>query len=342
MDGCGEGSGTNRMMMEKLSLACDRLLSHLQLACCPSHCASPLQGKDLLIHSLLDPELKALRLTGHHGDISAMVFGTGRDPLLLCSASADYVIVWDIRLCYRRTREVIGTLLGKVVHLSFCPCDERVAACSGDKVYILNSKIEDVLSVLAGHLGPLTAAEFCPWNKDILVSISEDRTFKKSRQLVTGSADGQVGRTHPHTHTHTHTHTLSKSVISHWFQVWSFTLPEDHRCHLVTKLDLHKVQQRHQRHLDTVVPQTGGVIGITPDPVETAKPVLRICAYHRRLPDIDHGQQSDNSWVWMGSSDGLYLVDLGTSELQMTLLFRGILLPSLCVCVCVFVWKSAP
>ncbi|XP_064858659.1 WD repeat-containing protein 27 [Oncorhynchus nerka] len=327
MDGCGEGSGTNRLMVEKLSLSCDRLLSHLQLACCPSHCASPLQGKDLLIHCLLDTELKALRLTGHHGDISAMVFGTGRDPLLLCSASADYVIIWDIQRCYRRTREgvvasgtVIGTLLGKVVHLSFCPCDERVAACSGAKVYILNSNIEEALSVLAGHLGPLTAAEFCPWDKDILVSISEDRTFKvwglkmeqilyqsavlsaspllsmlfleKSRQLVTGSADGQV---------------------------WSFTLPEDHRCHLVTKLDLHKVQQRHQRHLDTVAPQTGGVLGITPDPVETAKPVLRICAYHRRLPDIDHGQQS---WVWMGSSDGLYLVDLGTSELHMTLLFR--------------------
>ncbi|CDQ95739.1 unnamed protein product, partial [Oncorhynchus mykiss] len=124
-----------------------------------------------------------------------------------------------------------------------------------------------------------------------------------------------------------------KSGISHCFQVWSFTLPEDHRCHLVTKLDLHKVQQRHQRHLDTVVPQTGGVLGITPDSVETAKPVLRLCAYHR-LPDIDHGQQS---WVWMGSSDGLYLVDLGTSELHMTLLFRGMLLPSVCVyfCVCV-------
>lgn len=58
MDGCGEGSGTNRLMVEKLSLSCDRLLSHLQLACCPSHCASPLQGKDLLIHCLLDTELK--------------------------------------------------------------------------------------------------------------------------------------------------------------------------------------------------------------------------------------------------------------------------------------------
>lgn len=35
-----------------------------------------------------------------------------------------------------------------------------------------------MISTLRGHLGPLTAAEFCPWNKDVLVTISEDRTFK--------------------------------------------------------------------------------------------------------------------------------------------------------------------
>lgn len=35
---------------------------------------------------------------------------------------------------------VIGTLLGKVVHLSFCASDERVAACSGATVHVLSSK----------------------------------------------------------------------------------------------------------------------------------------------------------------------------------------------------------
>lgn len=35
---------------------------------------------------------------------------------------------------------IIGTLLGKVVHLSFCASDERVAACSGTTVHVLSSK----------------------------------------------------------------------------------------------------------------------------------------------------------------------------------------------------------
>ncbi|KAL0983864.1 hypothetical protein UPYG_G00133990 [Umbra pygmaea] len=324
MDACGEHRESTRLMVEKLSLSCDRLMSHLQLGCCPSHCATPLQGKKVLLHCITDPEQKPLQLTGHHGDITALVFGTGRNPLMLCSASADYVIVWDIEHCYRRTRDgvvasgrVIGTLLGKVVHLSFCPLDQRVSACTGDKVYILSSKMEDVLSVLAGHLAPLTAAEFSPWKTDILVSISEDRTFKvwclkkdeiiyqsavlsatpllsvyfleKSRHLLTGSADGQV---------------------------WSFTFSEDHRCHLVTRLDLQKVLLRHQRQLETVAPQTAGVKGFTPDPVETEKPILRICAHHKQL--------EYQSLVWIGSSDGLYLLDLATSELLKALLLRDV------------------
>lgn len=46
-----------------------------------------------------------LLLTGHHGEISAMTFGKGSGPVLLCSASADYIIVWDIELCQKRTQE---------------------------------------------------------------------------------------------------------------------------------------------------------------------------------------------------------------------------------------------
>lgn len=46
-----------------------------------------------------------LLLTGHHGEISAMTFGKLSGPVLLCSASPDYIIVWDIELCHRRTQE---------------------------------------------------------------------------------------------------------------------------------------------------------------------------------------------------------------------------------------------
>lgn len=116
--------------------------------------------------------LQPLQLAGHHGEVSALAFGQRSRPILLCSASADYVIVWDIEQCQRKTQEgqkianmsqqpalsytnhqlnmllagevaagtVIGTLLGKVVHLSFCASDERVAACSGATVHVLSSK----------------------------------------------------------------------------------------------------------------------------------------------------------------------------------------------------------
>lgn len=45
-------------MLEKLSLACDRLLAHRQLACCHSYFGIPQHGKDILIHSNKDIEQK--------------------------------------------------------------------------------------------------------------------------------------------------------------------------------------------------------------------------------------------------------------------------------------------
>uniref|UniRef100_A0A8C9XHP8 WD repeat domain 27 n=1 Tax=Sander lucioperca TaxID=283035 RepID=A0A8C9XHP8_SANLU len=245
-----------QMVIEKLSLTCDRLLSHRQLACCQSYCGIPLDGMKMLIYTNMDIEHKPLLLTGHHGEISAMTFGKGSGPVLLCSASADYIIVWDIELCQKRTKEgkvaagtVIGSLLGEVFYCCF------------------PHQRHEVISTLTSHLGPLTSAEFCPWNKDILVTTSEDRTFKvwdlktetvcyqsfvlsaspllsvffleENRHLITGSTDGQL---------------------------WCFSLPDDHKCHLVTKMDLQKMEKRHQMHRGTV----------TVDEVETSKPVLRM------------------------------------------------------------------
>ncbi|XP_054456736.1 WD repeat-containing protein 27 [Anoplopoma fimbria] len=317
------------MVIEKLSLTCDGLLSHLQLACCHWYCGIPLHGKEMLIYSNVHIEQKPLLLTGHHGEISAMTFGTRSSPVLLCSASADYIIVWDIELCQKRTQEgkaaagtVIGTLLGEVVHLSFCFSDERVAACSGATVYILSSKRHKVISTLTCHLGPLTSAEFCPWNKDILVTTSEDRTFKvwdlkaeavcyqsfvlsaspllsvllleENRHIITGSTDGQL---------------------------WCFSLPDDHKCHLVTKMDLHKMEKRHQTHQGTVSDQAGFTEQSAVDEVETSKPVLRM-ALCKSFTDTSSEHIKDNSWLCIGSSDGLYVVDLATSELLTALCFK--------------------
>ncbi|KAM6922428.1 WD repeat-containing protein 27 [Lycodopsis pacificus] len=314
------------MVIEKLSLTCDRLLSHRQLACCHSYCGVPLHGKDMLIYSNMDTEQKPLLLTGHHGEISAMTFGKRSRPVLLCSASADYIIIWDIELCQMRTHAgrvaagtVIGTLLGEVVHLSFCFSDERVAACSGATLYVLSSKSHEVISTLTCHLGPLTSAEFCPWNKDIIVTTSTDRTFKvwdlkteavcyqsfvlsaspllsvflseQNRHIITGSTDGQL---------------------------WCFSLSDDHKCHLVTKMDLQKMEKRHQTHQGTVSEQSGFAEQSAVDNVETSKPVLRMALCN----SFTDTSSEHTNWLCIGSSDGLYVVDLATSELLTALNFK--------------------
>uniref|UniRef100_A0A3B5LY07 Uncharacterized protein n=1 Tax=Xiphophorus couchianus TaxID=32473 RepID=A0A3B5LY07_9TELE len=282
------------MIKEKLSFTCDVLLSHQQLACCDCYCGIPHQGNNVLIYKEFNSNNSPLLLTGHHGDISAMTFGKRSSPVTLCSASSEYIIIWDIQACQKRQEEgkraagtVIGTLLGNVVHLSFCSDDELVAVCSGTTIYVLNSKRQEVIYTLNGHLGFLTSAEFCPWNTNILVSTSEDRTFKvwdlkagavfyqsfvlggssllsvlfleEEEQLITGSTDGQM---------------------------WCFSFDDDYKCHLVKKMDLQKMEKRYEMRQDTL----------------------------------------NNSWFCVGSSNGLYVVELATSELLMVLYFKGRLL----------------
>ncbi|XP_020488469.2 WD repeat-containing protein 27 [Labrus bergylta] len=316
-------------MLEKLSLTCDRLLSHRQLACCHGYCGVPVHGKDMLVYRHVDTEKKPLLLTGHHGEICAMTFGKGSRPVLLCSASADYVIVWDIERCQRRTQEgkvaagiVIGSLLGEVVNLSFCLSDERVAACSGSTVYILSSKKHEVISSLKRHLAPVTSAEFCPWNKDVLVTTSEDRTFKvwdlkteavcyqssvlsaspllsvffleENRHFITGSTDGQL---------------------------WCFSLPDDHKCHLVTKMDIEKMEKRYQIHHGTVSHEEGVTEQSSEENMETSKPVLKMALYSL-FTDDSNEHSKDNSRICIGSTDGLYVVDLASSELLTAIYFK--------------------
>ncbi|XP_062320459.1 WD repeat-containing protein 27 [Osmerus eperlanus] len=333
MSGLGEDSGNKILMVERLSLSFDSLVSHVPLACSPSYCAVPSNRNDLLVYSHQNTAEKPLRLCGNHGEVGALEFGAQGTPALLCSASADYVIVWDLDRCSSRSRRglaadgtVVGTLLGTVVHLSFSSSDQRVSACCGSYIYILSSQQEKVGRALKGHRGPVTAAEFCPWDQDTLVSTGEDRTFMvwdvnkeavlylsgvlsaspllsiaflgENRQLVTGSADGQV---------------------------WCFSLPGDSQCRTVSRLDLHKAQQRHQqRHqqryqqqLERQAQNTG--VEKQPGSVEMDRPVLTMCSLSC---SSRYCSPEQSSWVWLGSSDGLYLIDLATSEILTTLCFR--------------------
>ncbi|XP_061692752.1 WD repeat-containing protein 27 isoform X3 [Syngnathoides biaculeatus] len=304
------------MIVEKFKLTCDRLLSYQQLACCYNYTAIPLRGGDILLYSNSDVE-KTFRLSGHYGEITSMTFGKGKSPVLLCSASADYIIVWNVEVCLSRLTQgsfasgtVIASSLGEVVHLSFCFSDGRVVACSGAAAYILSSQKQERISTLTGHLGPVTSAEFCPWDKHILVTTSEDRTFKlwdlhtetalyqsfvlsaspllsvffmvKKNYMITGSTDGQV---------------------------WCFSFSNTFSCQLVTKIDLDKSERRHQ----------AGVAEKSSE-VDISKPVLKMASFGSSN-DNTNAEKRDESWLCIASTDGLYIVNLATSELVTVLHF---------------------
>uniref|UniRef100_A0A671QJT9 WD repeat domain 27 n=1 Tax=Sinocyclocheilus anshuiensis TaxID=1608454 RepID=A0A671QJT9_9TELE len=276
---------------ERFSLTCNKPVSHLQLACCPSHCAVPWQDKNIRIYenNNLEPPLE---LTGHHGDVSAMAFGTVRDRLHLCSASEDYVIVWDIDRCYTQIKDgnnacrVVGTLLGRVVHLSLCPLSAKMAACSGSRVFLLNSEREEAPGIYM-HMTSFSFFFLFCFTAYPLLSLF---FMEQNSQFITGSGDGQL---------------------------WCYTLPVDHKCRLLTKLDLLKLQQKHERNLrKTSSPQNR--------PDETTRNDVR-GTVERAKPSSHTSLQQRGSCVWIGSSDGLYLLDLDTSELLMNLPLRGII-----------------
>ncbi|XP_023819338.1 WD repeat-containing protein 27 isoform X4 [Oryzias latipes] len=236
-------------MKEKLSLICDRLLSHQQIACCQLFFGIPHHGKDLLIYNILD----------------------------------------------------------------------------------LQQKTQETQSRLTGHLGPLTSAEFCPWNENVLISTSEDRTFKvwdlntetvvyqsfvlsafpllnvmfleSERFLIVGSADGQV---------------------------FCYSIGDNHKFSPVTKLDLQKLEKRYKVQRRNMSHEAGNSRSLqqhkevgessTEDKVETSKPILALFCPLRNK----NINEIDNSWFCIGSSDGLYVVDLATSELSKVLFFKEI------------------
>ncbi|XP_067667942.1 WD repeat-containing protein 27-like [Haliotis asinina] len=147
--------------------------------------AVPTKKTDIGIWSFQSLQSEPLILTGHRQPITSICFGFNTNPKLLCSAAGDYVIVWNIHTArekYTRgdrvTGQIVGTTLGQVQFCCFNVDDSLVAACVGEKVFILTSNFQSVIAELEGHNGPVTRAEFCPHYTSTLVTISDDRTFK--------------------------------------------------------------------------------------------------------------------------------------------------------------------
>ncbi|XP_078226606.1 WD repeat-containing protein 27 isoform X2 [Callithrix jacchus] len=335
------GGCVRDIVIEKYLVESKESASHVQLACSMQHCAFPLDGNELCIWNTEDPSHQLLILRGHHQPITAMAFGNKVNPLLICSASLDYVIMWNLDECRKKVLQglvprgtVMGSLLGKVLCLQLSPDDQVIAVCAGNKILTLDIETQAVLAKLQGHLGPVTAVEFCPWQAGIIISVSEDRGFKVwdhctgsliysssvlsaypllslfidagSRQLVTGCADGQL---------------------------WIFSLMDGHHYRRVARVDLRKKTETfftrrvksglYSQPEESWLPSTsalgkGEQVGVT-------FPILRLAPCDlSRVPHSACGclSSENTQCLWIGSSVGLFVFNPANLEVEAALYYK--------------------
>uniref|UniRef100_A0A2K5IGF5 Uncharacterized protein n=1 Tax=Colobus angolensis palliatus TaxID=336983 RepID=A0A2K5IGF5_COLAP len=103
--GCLSDTVTEKYLVES-----KESVSHVQLACSMQDCAFPLDGTELCIWNTKSPSHQLLILRGHHQPITAMAFGNKVNPLLICSASPDYVIMWNLDECREKVLQAYPLL----------------------------------------------------------------------------------------------------------------------------------------------------------------------------------------------------------------------------------------
>ncbi|PVD27117.1 hypothetical protein C0Q70_12268 [Pomacea canaliculata] len=144
----------------------------------------PLAKNTPAVWDITDVKAEPLSLIGHTKAVSALCFSHD-EPVLLCSAADDYVIVWNIRKCqhdFAKQLKVTGNVVvvrpGTTTYISFSLDAEHIALCVDSVVKIASVSKAKIVAELASHQAKVTAAEFCPHYIGTLVSISDDRTFK--------------------------------------------------------------------------------------------------------------------------------------------------------------------
>ncbi|KAF7253542.1 WD repeat-containing protein 27, partial [Varanus komodoensis] len=324
--------------------------SHVQLACSLHYCAFPMNGNELCILNTTDePNHQPLHLIGHHHSITALAFGNKLNPLLICSASHDYVIVWNLDECMKKVLQgfmpqgiVIGTLLGMVLYVRFSPDDQTVAVCAGNRIYMLNAKNEAIVAELEGHLAPVTAAEFCTWETNILISVSEDRSFKARKLLLGMVWDYCTGLLIYRSAIITAFPLLSlyideenKQFITGCGdgQLWIFSLISGHQYRCVAHIDIKKEREKFCRirksgHFDEI--QDSPKMNTPNDlrnkeMVEATFPILRIehCDKSTSVGDELHNFPAVNAHcLWIGSSTGLFIINMANFELEAVLHYK--------------------
>ncbi|XP_068795215.1 WD repeat-containing protein 27 isoform X3 [Struthio camelus] len=299
----GDGGGP-QVVWEKHLLKCRLSESLVQLACTQHYCAFPLNENELCVWSAAGTA-QPLRLLGHQHAISALSFGSKASPLLVCSASREYVMAWNLDECARDVLRgltprgiVIGSLLGMVLHVRFSPDDQQVAVCAGKRIYMLSAKVWDYSTGLLVHQSAVLTA--FP-----LLSLLID---EENKQLITGCADGQL---------------------------WIFSLIRDHNYRCVTRINLKKEQEKFYNKMGKSGQELDEGQSTSElckannirleETVETTLPVLTIercdhlVCFHKEenlLPTLN------TRYFWIGSSTGLLIINSANFELEAVLCYK--------------------
>ncbi|NWI84461.1 WDR27 protein, partial [Pitta sordida] len=325
------------------------------LACSHHYCAFPVNRNELCIWNTATAQ--PLFLAGHHCSISALSFGSNINPLLVCSASHERVIVWNLDECTQKVQEgfmpqgiVIGTLLGTVLHVRFSPDDQQVAVCAGSRIYVLSAKDEDILAKLDGHLASVTAAEFCTWQESMLVSVSEDRTFKARKFYLslclfylkvwnysTSQLIYQSGIITAFPLLSLLIDEDNKQIITGCAggELWIFSLISDHNYRCVTRINLKKEQEKFCNKMWKSGKETGEgqnaykvckTENMRPEgSVETSLPILLIeqCDFLACFHNEENVYSALNtSYFWIGTSTGLLIINLASFEIEAFLSYK--------------------
>ncbi|XP_045017835.1 WD repeat-containing protein 27 isoform X3 [Bubalus bubalis] len=186
---------------------------------------------------------------------------------------------------------------------------------------MLDLESRSPLAELDGHHGPVTTAEFCAWQTHILISASEDKSFK-----VWGHRMGSL----IHSSSVLTAAPLLSLLVDPWSQqlvagctdgqLWIFSLVEGHHYRCVTHVDLRKKRESFSTRRAESKPEGGQPLSTkapeTGEGTEVALPVLSLAA-------CDCGCLSETArCLWIGSSAGLLIFNLASFELEAVLHYK--------------------
>uniref|UniRef100_A0A8C0X3V4 WD repeat-containing protein 27 n=1 Tax=Castor canadensis TaxID=51338 RepID=A0A8C0X3V4_CASCN len=316
------------VVMERYLAESQESVSHVQLACSMPYCAFPLDGNQLCVWNTGAPHLP-LVLQGHHWPITAVAFGNKVNPLLICSASQDCVITWNLDKCREKMLQglaprgtIVGTLLGLVLCVRFGLDDRAVAVCAGHKVFMLDVEVRwPCMGAVEFYSLPMMATFFtsskemsvCPkvWDHcmgSLIYSSSILTAYpllsllihEENKQLVTGCADGQL---------------------------WIFSLIEGHHYRCVASVDLRKQMETFSsKRVKSGLPRLQRLCREEMSRGEEAEAVLPVLVKGgcELILSFKISLSSEScKCLWIGSSAGLFIFNLANFNLEAVLRFKG-------------------